>query len=219
MTVAVQRQKIQQLGFWDPEVAKPLHDDITKWAYVRAEALARAYVAYRAKWFEEKFDSDVDPDWPVARVADARAKYPVLGEPPIKYAVRIRGREWEAVLRERDPEYHPRQLPRNQRLLGYADLLVHFSLQQLGVAERQGGPSGRDHAEWYVREREFRLIVEVKTILPTIGELMRQINLYREAYSHVVLVAPDDGYAELLGEQGVLFVRYDPGAPTTALVV
>jgi hypothetical protein len=44
MTAAAQRQKIQQLGFWDPDVAQPLHDDITQWNYDR----------WRADWQHEQ---------------------------------------------------------------------------------------------------------------------------------------------------------------------
>jgi hypothetical protein len=150
-------------------------------------------------------------------VAEYQAKHPGLGAPPAKRVVTIHRRDWEAVLREREPEYHPRQLPRNQRLLGFADLLVHFSLPQLGVVNANGGPYGREQPEWSVRDHDFQLIVEAKTTLPTIGELMRQINLYREACWHLVLVALDDRYAALLAEQGVLFVRYDPAAPAGTL--
>ena len=38
---------------------------------------------------------------------------------------------------------------------------------------------------------------------------MRQINLYRTAFKGpVVIVSPDDSYADLLHEQGVLFIKY-----------
>jgi hypothetical protein len=37
---------------------------------------------------------------------------------------------------------------------------------------------------------------------------MRQINLYRLAYPDVIVAAPDNSYAEVLAEQGVLFVPY-----------
>ncbi len=56
-----------------------------------------------------------------------------------------------------------------------------------------------------------RILVEVKSKLPTLGELMRQINLYREAHrGKVVVVSPDDSYVEVLKTQDVLFLKYEP---------
>lgn len=116
-------------------------------------------------------------------------------------------RELEAVLREREPEWHPRQLPRNQRILGYADLLLHCVGEHLGASQLV---SGREPPEWIVKEEAFRILVEVKSELPTVGELMRQLNLYRQSCGQVIVVAPDDRYSALLAEQGILFVKYEP---------
>jgi hypothetical protein len=47
--------------------------------------------------------------------------------------------------------------------------------------------------------------------MPTVGELMRQINLYRTAFGgKFVVVSPDDSRADILKEQGVTFVKYAP---------
>lgn len=67
----------------------------------------------------------------------------------------------------------------------------------------------REPPRWDVGGVGFKRIVEVKSVLPTLGELMRQLNLYRQAYPNVVLMAPDERYAELLKEQGVLFMKYE----------
>jgi hypothetical protein len=53
------------------------------------------------------------------------------------------------------------------------------------------------------------LLVEAKSVLPTVGELMRQIQLYRTAFGgKIVVVSPDDSYSNILSEQGVTFVKY-----------
>ena len=52
------------------------------------------------------------------------------------------------------------------------------------------------------------LLAEAKTVMPSLDELMRQLNLYRVVYRDVVVVSPDASYQELLREQRILFVQY-----------
>lgn len=212
------RDKVQQLGLWDLEVAKPKHDEITLWALEHAEVLARRYMAFRGDRVSAEWGAIEGAAWPPDRVAKLRSEFPDLGEVlPTKRATLVFKRELEAVLREREPEWHPRQLPRNQRILGYADLLLHCTGEQLGASQLV---SGREPPEWFVREESFRIVVEAKSKLPTVGELMRQLNLYRQACGQVIVVAPDDRYSALLAEQEILFVKYDPvalGQPGTAV--
>ena len=60
-------------------------------------------------------------------------------------------------------------------------------------------------------QRRGYVLVEVKSKLPTLGELMRQINLYRTAHKGpIVVVSPDDSFQELLAGQRVLFLKYEP---------
>ncbi len=47
--------------------------------------------------------------------------------------------------------------------------------------------------------------------MPSLGELMRQLNLYRLVYRDVVVVSPDASYQDLLREQGMLFMPYKAG--------
>ena len=63
----------------------------------------------------------------------------------------------------------------------------------------------------WTTQRANRILVEAKSELPTLGELMRQINLYRTAFDgKVVVVSPDDTFADILKEQGVTFIKYAP---------
>jgi len=55
----------------------------------------------------------------------------------------------------------------------------------------------------------LNILAEAKTKLPSLGELMRQIQLYRTAfYGHVVVISPDDSFAEILAEQDIVFIKY-----------
>lgn len=51
-----------------------------------------------------------------------------------------------------------------------------------------------------MRDEPFKTFIEVKSELPTVGELMRQHNLYRQSCSQVIVVVPDDRYAAILAE-------------------
>jgi hypothetical protein len=54
---------------------------------------------------------------------------------------------------------------------------------------------------------------EVKTAIPSIGELIRQINMYREYLKsqRFYVVSPDDKAITLLSQQGIGFIRYPTG--------
>jgi len=53
---------------------------------------------------------------------------------------------------------------------------------------------------------------EVKTVIPSLGELIRQIKMYR-AYdkSKFFVVSPDDRFVKVLNEQGIGFLKYPEG--------
>jgi len=104
---------------------------------------------------------------------------------------KVRARELEAKLRA------------DRREVGYADLLIRARfpdkssthLADLGIHYPEG---------------EFSILVECKAKLPTLGELMRQMNAYREVHRDAVVVARDAAYREILREQGIGFC--EPGA-------
>jgi len=62
------------------------------------------------------------------------------------------------------------------------------------------------------------ILFEAKTVIDSLGELFRQLRLYRAGYVagwHVselrfVVVCPDDSNANIIREQGFEFLKYDP---------
>ncbi|MEX0693901.1 MAG: hypothetical protein WD075_05620 [Rhodospirillales bacterium] len=66
---------------------------------------------------------------------------------------------------------------------------------------------------WQFREHISAVYIEVKTEVPSKGELIRQLRFYhaRGAYPLVVVAPPDDNLANLLNEQGFGFIPYQPG--------
>ena len=64
-------------------------------------------------------------------------------------------------------------------------------------------------------EGEMSLFIEVKTQIPSLGELIRQMRAYqsyqRGVLNRYMVIAPDDTHKDLLKEQGFLFYKYqDP---------
>jgi hypothetical protein len=70
----------------------------------------------------------------------------------------------------------------------------------------------------YVSRDEHPVLFEAKTEIESLGELFRQLRLYRAGYVagcavstlDFVVVCPDDSNAALIREQGFRFLKYDP---------
>lgn len=54
------------------------------------------------------------------------------------------------------------------------------------------------------------IAIEIKTEIPNVGELLRQINFYRNYYSgpRWIVVSPDDRYKGIIEAQGIHFYKY-----------
>jgi len=59
--------------------------------------------------------------------------------------------------------------------------------------------------------------IEVKTTIPSVGELLRQLTFYslntglKDCYKkYMIVVCPDDKHKELIENQGYSFYKYDP---------
>ena len=199
--MASAREKIPQLGLWDEEVSRVTHDEIVMWAYKNAETLVSKYIEFirpiddLSHVFERNW-SKRSLRIPEGMTLEA---LPPLPEKPTEV---VHKRSLETVIREYAE--NGRSIP---RILGYADMVISWSPWYLKW-------DGEDNT-WHPHSshHSYRTLVEVKTSLPTIGELMRQLNLYRLVYRDVIVVAPDDSYAEILKEQGVLFVQYIADKP------
>ncbi len=74
-----------------------------------------------------------------------------------------------------------------------------------------------DLAAWAERA-ERPALFEAKTAIDSLGELFRQLSMYRAGYFDgwtvtklpFIVVCPDDSEAEIIREQGYYFLKYDP---------
>jgi hypothetical protein len=204
--MAKSREKIQQLGFWDAEVSNPNHDAICLWAYENADSIFRKTCPDRFNhaWLKEEVRLDcVKNDQSAIGLARVFTNANPRPDP------RVFQRTLEYVLKSQD---------RMERIVGYADLLIETEIPRVDPRYKAAVTRGGDHVFdgfKLVWSRDCkaapRILVEAKSALPTVGELMRQIQLYRTAFSgKFVVVSPDDSYARILAEQDVTFVKYTP---------
>lgn len=202
--MAKSREKIQQLGFWDAEITKPDHDAVCLWAYNNADFIFRTV-------YPERLDqpwSHIYKD----QSTDEMAKTFTNANP--RPAPRIFKKTLEYVLKKRTGYNN-----NIEQIVGYADLMLEIESPQLHPIYKKLA-TNYDEDEiagfelgWSPDGRESRILIEAKSVLPTVGELMRQVQLYRTAFSgKFVVVSPDDSYAQILNEQGVTFIQCTLGA-------
>ena len=203
--MAKSRSKIQQIGFWDPEVAELTHDQICLWAHKHADQIIRnAFPQYfGVPWH----DSDIDhnrANWTDQSLQGARAFMQSNPKPDIRVVARLLD---EPLIRRtgyRDSI---------EQIVGYADLIIYTEQARVVPKYRtaNGDEEAQDFSIRWDRYGSPSLLVEAKTVLPTIGELMRQLKLYRTAFArNLAVCSPDNSYEEILADQGFLYIKYDP---------
>jgi hypothetical protein len=201
--MAKSREKIQQAGFWDTEVSNPDHDAVCLWAYENADSIFRTVCPERfgQPWRKDEIDFNNH-----AQSTIDLAKAFTNANP--RPNPRISKKTLEYVLKS-----YTGYRGSMERMVGYADLLIETELPRVKpkykVASTQRAVDIFDGFQiTWSRHEAPAILVEAKSVLPTIGELMRQIQLYRTAFSgKFVVVSPDNSYAQILFEQGVTFIQ------------
>jgi hypothetical protein len=89
--------------------------------------------------------------------------------------------------------------------------------------------SSAEHCHWTVRDDSHAVGFEVKTTIPSLGELFRQLSLYGKRFSDceqlhswrgcqmckMFVVCPDARFADKIREQGYGFIQSPGAMPTT----
>lgn len=107
----------------------------------------------------------------------------------------------------------------SKSIIGFIDMKVDYIWPRLTVAgldlvnEKIIGRLQWNQAEGNERYPEDKLsrvlFIEVKTKVPSLGELFRQLNTYREYVTgDFLVVCPDDSNSEMIKKQGFLFYKY-----------
>lgn len=232
-----QRQQTlsQQLGFQDSDLTTPEHDEIMLWLdeTLRTEEALWELTGGRKYWNEEWVRRWQDE----ARAAVARkrgtlttklaeaqeqaARWPHLDNID-KLTEELRGyTEWEC------PE--PPAFPTPELLTatwetpvgdqrwtaGFVDLHAEVSLYAgagLCCYMYRSSNELEEPPRWDVHRKTRVFNFEVKTTIPSLGELIRQVRFYQtKGSSNFVVVSPDDRWIEPLTRQGIAFLTYPSG--------
>ena len=197
------REKLPQIGFWDSEVALPKHDDICQWVYHNADKVLRAIHPehFDRDWIREDFSD-------ATGVSTTELGKEFLEKNP-RPNPKVAKREIEPVLRSYSGHNN-----NYERIVGYGDVLLTYFLPKVANIYDPNILINRDAVIGYqVSGYRYQLMVEVKSALPTLGELMRQLNLYSTAFREKqAVVSPDDQFADILREQGYGFMLYNPSS-------
>lgn len=115
---------------------------------------------------------------------------------PTKKIVRVESKRWE----------HP-IVTSKEFTIGFIDMLLKY--QRAEITEWHS-----DYPRKYggvIQWEDYDLYFEVKSSIPSAGELIRQIRMYQTyVESPFVVVSPDDRFVHILTNQGIRFVKYEP---------
>lgn len=120
---------------------------------------------------------------------------------PSKPSIRIYSKQWEKPIKSK--EY----------IIGFVDMMVIYEqpLLSMSIELTDQGWIERWNVTFirYSHDEENRVHFEVKTEIPSLGELIRQINMYRSyGANRFFVVSPDDSHAKLLQEQRIGLIRF-----------
>lgn len=134
-----------------------------------------------------------------------------LGEPPEYSPLIVQHKRWESTVTT--------DSGKSVYTVGFIDLEVETYTPIL----RTTVPRGKSDEDVYPpswaigRGSRYTICFEAKTVLPTLGELLRQINLYKQYKRGIyVVVSHDERYCEKLREQHVGYIKYPVASSRTA---
>ena len=131
-----------------------------------------------------------------------QASVPIKGSPiPAKPPVQITTKQWE------------RPIKSNDYIIGFIDMAVFFELPELNIhielAENNWNVTWSVQYSSYDGYEKNCVYFEVKTEIPSLGELIRQVNMYKSyGAKRIFVVAPDDTHEKTLREQGIGLIKF-----------
>jgi hypothetical protein len=226
----------QKFGFTDADLKSPNHDIIMMWLNENIEDITKKISNWSDEWKPEMIKevrdegisflqnkiselerrkSETESD--LARLSDdANASNPMRH----LYSERLEGYEQEIpklyLLRSELDNISPKPpfsvnvkweqtVMSNKFIIGFIDMVVFYPDYGLYF-------SNNYHINVHGSSQEYSVCFEVKTSIPSLGELIRQINMYREyVKSPFYIVASDKKFISQLQSQRIGFVHYPSG--------
>jgi hypothetical protein len=174
---------IERLGFNDADLKNPKHDDIMMWL--------DAYL-------REKVANQPQKHWSPERITALRKCGLPIDEP-----------DDPEVILEIKWEY---PVMNKQYLVGFIDLVSQLTTS-VGLSVDNYYHEGILRHEWECAYRTNTTAYEVKSTMPTAGEVIRQVNTYRQYtdITHWCVVAPRCDYVDILTAQEIDFLQFPGG--------
>lgn len=170
----------QRFGFHDNDLKTPKHDEIMLWLDEHIDTIVKNTVG-----FEIEIPSYCNP--PAYIVKEAEDKYIFKVGKPI----------WEYPIM--DKKY----------CIGFIDLVVAYETTCVWRENTRTYLHTEDNFVYHVGTTEHNLYFEIKSSIPSLGELVRQIRLYQQyAQGTFIVVCPDARFEKPLASQGIKFVEY-----------
>lgn len=191
----------QKLGFRDGDLKTPKHDEMMLWLdanmarFLLDNDLWTPQKASLAEFERQQWQAQRDwrlkNFWIDAQLSD------MADIPEAREQIKI---TWE----------YPITSGKSKYMIGFIDMLV----QAWGNYEYHY--SERDE-EWSVFSNwQLTFCIEIKTKIPSMGELVRQIRTYQTHIPYCecrwIVVCPDDCFKEPLASQGITLIKYTGGA-------
>jgi hypothetical protein len=223
----------QRLGFQDSDLNTPQHDQIMVWLDTNLLFVAKQLTSFSSQWPDElvkqkrdaaykdvqgKRQSALDSiaSWQDSiekwkderyyknqlREAEERLgkieAWDGLGSAPVPI-IEVTERIWEAPVVS--PGY------RSKYIVGFIDLYAEITASRLDIHS-----DGNTLPSWTNYGHSQSFCFEIKSSIPSLGEVIRQIRMYQEYQKgRYVVVCPDDRFAEPLKAQGIEFLKYERG--------
>ena len=181
---------------YDPEVKTPAHDAIMLWLHENIAKVLQPVVSpdWGVKvWSPERVREIIE----TARV-ELQDKTADPGQLPEYGSFEVEDCTWELPLTKGEGQY--------KRIMGFVDLQATYSAPATKLKIDINWTNKTLHWDWpRYRDAYF----EVKSSLPSLGEAIRQINLYRELadYGKWFLVCPEDTHRDLFEDQSIHFIQ------------
>ncbi len=199
----------QHFGFQDKDLTTPKHDEIMMWLIDNIEK-----ILYSPSWqdrlkrlWEIKFEEVCSFIKHSGGENIYQQIYPQLiqqAPKPDTIAIEKISRQWEYPIVDKNAKSNTRYV------IGFIDLHVSFKIKEPSASYGNTGNSIKDW-DYGTCLKDILINFEVKTNIPSLGELLRQINLYKTYNNNkFVVVSPDDRFQSQLQSQGVGFLKYEP---------
>jgi len=172
----------QRFGFKDDDLKTATHDQLMMWLNENVEKVTNRVIAN--EWTEEDVGQATryltDPS--LLKLTDLPERAPIT----------ITEKIWEYPIIS------------GKYVIGFVDMLIRYKADSITVFNEKGYDR---YNEWRVsRFVNEPLCLEVKSTIPSLGELIRQIRMYQQYLQGCyVVVSPDARFADAIRSQGIGF--------------